>query len=402
MKKTIVALILITVIIVAGCSSNKNGNSSNDTQSTSVTNDKQIQNQEAKSPSIKGDYKINYDLIIGYGFEIIKKHDGSLLSRGKNTKGELGNGTLLDSDDWNVIQGIDDVKQIACAWNGEYGTVYALKNDGSLWYWGAEQVVPCSYPNVSGIKKLISKQNGLYGGMVPDNCHSYVFAQREDNTVIALGPNGEIKSDNYTGGTLHNIPLDDFSDRIIPNSDNRKTDRTYYIYNGEVYIVEGADDLNRKIENYSVDDSNGEVTELGYISGIYGLGGIEDQTPYFLNDKGILFYYNYNENTFYKSGQNVKSYFKMSCHDYANFTLVLYHSGNVQTKGDNPYGELGNGTNNYYSNFWTVNISPIKDVFTPLNGKVFAIDENNNLWSWGKGYSNLPQILYNIDELLSE
>ena len=84
------------------------------------------------------------------------------------------------------------------------------------------------------------------------------------------------------------------------------------------------------------------------------------------------------------------------------FDIALSNDGEVYTSGDNDYGEVGNGTTDKFSEWWTVDVPPINSIFTPFDGSVYAIDGENNLWAWGKGYDTLPQLLYNLNDVANE
>ena len=92
------------------------------------------QGQGNAAESVKADagyYDFNKTVLIGFGFEMLLKPDGTIVARGANGNGELGNGTLLDSEEWIMVEGLSDAKQIGTDGNTEEeegGTVYALKN----------------------------------------------------------------------------------------------------------------------------------------------------------------------------------------------------------------------------------------------------------------------------------
>lgn len=328
------------------------------------------------------DYKFNSNFITGFGFDILLKKDGTVLARGENTNGELGNGTLQSSEDWQKVEGIDHVKQIAFSldlWDEEIGaSIYALKEDGTVWTWGAEKVIPEQIANVSNIDRFIQKYRGFYGGYGED--YEYVY-------VYLIDKNGFLQGSLVEGQRYES----DFGEIKV-------NDVTWYGYTTgqEIYL---NDEL---IEGYTVYDMDDQVSSLG--NNIKMCGQADEERPYFISEEGNVYRYSYDDNIFEQTGRGIAEYY---CtwnvgqeQDYFNFTL--FKSGKVYTTGDNNFGELGNGTTDEYSEWWTVDIPAVISIFTPYNGSAYAIDEDNNLWAWGKGYDTLPQILYNLNDVANE
>lgn len=69
---------------------------------------------------------------IGYRTSYILTNNGELYASGDNTYGQFGNGST-DSSNTFVRLPIDNVKKILAT---HQNTVYALKNDGTVWAWG--------------------------------------------------------------------------------------------------------------------------------------------------------------------------------------------------------------------------------------------------------------------------
>ncbi len=84
---------------------------------------------------------------VGSGHALVLKTDGSLWAFGRNTDGQLGDGTT----DWQKtpVKIMDGVVQVSACDN----TSMAVKQDGSLWAWGEDR-----YGNLGlGTKKVNSK-----------------------------------------------------------------------------------------------------------------------------------------------------------------------------------------------------------------------------------------------------
>ncbi|MFZ5524778.1 MAG: hypothetical protein ACOY9D_11955 [Pseudomonadota bacterium] len=63
---------------------------------------------------------------------LILKTDGSLITWGDNTSGQMGDGTLVTRTEPITVQGLSDVISIAAA------TLHSLavRSDGTVWQWG--------------------------------------------------------------------------------------------------------------------------------------------------------------------------------------------------------------------------------------------------------------------------
>ncbi len=68
----------------------------------------------------------------GNGFTLALKDDGTVWAWGKNTHGQLGNGTTVDQLHPVKVRRLKDVKDI----QGGNGFSLALKKDGTVWAWG--------------------------------------------------------------------------------------------------------------------------------------------------------------------------------------------------------------------------------------------------------------------------
>ncbi|MGE9940505.1 hypothetical protein ACTNB0_09770 [Lachnospiraceae bacterium HCP28S3_F9] len=319
-----------------------------------------------------GYYDFNKNILVGFGFEMILKSDGTIIAKGRNNNGELGNGTLTDSDSWIEVPGIDNVIQIAYDGNEQMCTIYALKEDGTVWWWGSEQISPKKIDGLDNVKELMYKGYGD-GSRV----FNYVYAHMNDNTIVNLA-NDKVN----VVEELEGIALDDFSlEEIVGNS------YIYYIYlvDGKAYYIDSRDQISVPLET--------EQT----IEKVYNYGG--NHYIELLSEEGERLYYAASEGCIKShGGNNIIDYYSTEDYDFS----MLFGCGQILACGENDDGELGNGTQEpYKSQWWEVDIPKIEHLFTPLNNKIYAIDEDNNLWAWGKGFSSVPTIQYNIDEIVS-
>lgn len=115
------------------------------------------------------------------------KSDGTLWGWGANTNGELGNGTTTPKAAPVRIGSLTDVRSIFGI-DAVYRSVYALKNDGSVWAWGdnadgelgngttTDSLVPQPVPGLSGVQHIT-------------NAGDSIVALKADGTVWAWGDN---------------------------------------------------------------------------------------------------------------------------------------------------------------------------------------------------------------------
>ena len=129
------------------------------------------------------------------------KADGTVWTWGKNTEGQLGDGTLTNSNVPVQVPGLTGIIAIA---GGEYHSL-ALKNDGTVWAWGRNSngqlgnntttlsSQPVQVYNLTGITSI---RGGRYWSM----------ALRSDSTVWTWGQNGDGQLGNGTN-TQSLIPV---------------------------------------------------------------------------------------------------------------------------------------------------------------------------------------------------
>ena len=127
----------------------------------------------------------------GGGHTMAIKSDGSLWAWGYNWNGQLGDGTITTDDEWNTIENNDklkpkkimaDVTQVSAGW---YHTL-AVKNDGSLWAWGANgggQLGDGTTEDKSTPTKIMDDVSQISVG------YSHMLAVKNDGSLWAWGYN---------------------------------------------------------------------------------------------------------------------------------------------------------------------------------------------------------------------
>lgn len=131
------------------------------------------------------------NLVGGYGHTLYLSSDGTVSAWGWNEYGQLGNGTNGGrSTSPVVVMGLTNVVSVAAG----YAHSVALKNDGTVWVWGsndmgqlgigtknstATQNSPTQVPNLSNIVAIAANPSG-----------SHTVALKSDGSVYIWGANG--------------------------------------------------------------------------------------------------------------------------------------------------------------------------------------------------------------------
>ena len=116
--------------------------------------------------------------------------DGTVRAAGYNGYGQLGDGTVTARTSLVEVSGLSDVKKIYIA-GGQYGSSYALRNDGTVWAWGyngygqlgvgtGNKAVPTQVTLPAGCAKIWPSSSGSYG-----NC----FFLLDDGRLFVTGYN---------------------------------------------------------------------------------------------------------------------------------------------------------------------------------------------------------------------
>ena len=120
------------------------------------------------------------------------KADGSLWTWGNNLSGQLGNGTMEDSD--VPARVLEDVAAVSC---GE-GVMAAIKTDGSLWMWGAKCYLCDGNNDIKGYQTVPVK---VMDGVSAVSCGRFAStAVKTDGSLWVWGFNSYGQMANGTAG----------------------------------------------------------------------------------------------------------------------------------------------------------------------------------------------------------
>lgn len=334
--------------------------------------------EESEDEITESDRVISFsgDVIVTDDNILYLKSDGTIWGYGVNDEGQLGNGQRIDSDDWTQVEGIYDAVKI---YQDEY-RFYALTQDGKLYHWGKNIFVPEVVdgfsdvmdinisPNVEPFEKMIvtCEDGQQYVEMIVDNFYEYF------------------------------IPLD-FDNK----KDIRVTSDKTILLDGELYVYSQKKDVKFLYEDSNIcEKSFQEVYDLKKIPCsellIEGLGYSES---YFIGiDSGELYKLDQkNLELINQGGKNIKNYVKWGKYN----EYYLFKNGTIYTRGENKYGQLGDGTyEDLWKTSWEIRDYCFKEMFFRY-GRIVAIDYDNNVWGWGNGFGNEPSVIIAAEEFYS-
>ena len=261
--------------------------------------------------------------------------NGSVISWGDNTYGQLGNNSITSASTPSSTNTISNIKVMV---NGNRFFQIALKNDGTVWSWGNNTYGELGLGNTS-IAKIPTKINSLSNIIDISAGNENGYALKSDGTVYAWGHND-----------LGQLGVGDNSDRstptIIPNLTNVKA-----ISAGDYHT------LFLKNDGTVWACGIGTVGSLG--NGFNNNSNIPVQVSNLSNVKLI------------KAG-------------FAH-SIILKNDGTVWTWGYNNSGQLGNGnTTNSNVPILVNNLTNVIDVKTG-DGHCVVLKSDGTIWNWGFG-----------------
>ena len=314
------------------------------------------------------------DVSAGYNFSLVLKSDGTVWSAGLNEKGQLGNGTEVDSNIFIQVKNSDgsgyleNIVQLAA----ENETAHALSKSGTVYSWGrntegqfgVSNTTNSSYPiNMLKVTNVIQISGGAY----------HVAMLLADSSVWVTGYNnfGQLGLGDRTDRTIPQRMLESGAKEVATGSNHTmvlKTDGTvwatgfngnssvgyyvlglggsgtsyrdgYFTYNGintyYIYSLRQVKNSSGNITDGKHITSNGNTTYISSQSkGMYSVG---------LNDYGVLFTGNTTKYYYGIETQTNKSILTMAITKSGKTGAIADQDGMVYAVGLNTSGEMGNG-----------------------------------------------------------
>ncbi|OOP62735.1 hypothetical protein BMF89_08335, partial [Arthrobacter sp. SRS-W-1-2016] len=164
-------------------------NSSVPVQITGVTNAQSVVVNDAAADNFSGSQ---------FSVYVLTK-DGTVLSWGRNWDGQLGDGSYVDSSAPVQVQGLTGVTSLAAGGGSDNtgtASVFAVRNDGTVWAWGDNQngqlgngttsssPIPIQIPGLTGVQSITTDE------LSPTSYPSFsVYALKSDGTLLSWGSN---------------------------------------------------------------------------------------------------------------------------------------------------------------------------------------------------------------------
>ncbi|WP_341347072.1 hypothetical protein [Paenibacillus sp. FSL H3-0469] len=254
------------------------------------------------------------------------KSDGSVWAWGNNDSGQLGTGSYISSVLPVKVVGLNNVISIA---SNKY-TSYALQSDGSVWSWGSnlEGQLGVGY-GVNVTPTLPSRVLNLNGVIALSAKSETALALKSDGTVWGWGYNNQFQlGGNYTDSVYG-------ARKIVGLS-------------GITQIAAGRE-CNLALKN------DGTAWKWGRL--VYGLN--VDMTPVYVSD-GVK-----------TIGAGIET------------VIIVKTDGTIQVIGSNSDGENGNGDTGYLGSAPVKNLTNAKSITGGL-GFVMASKTDGSVWTWGR------------------
>jgi len=139
----------------------------------------------------------------GGSHSLVLKDDGTVWAWGYNRYGQLGNGTNTNS---NVpVQALNLSNVIAIA--GGWAHSLALKGDGTVWAWGNNHEGELGNGQVGGVSSVAIQVSNLTGVVAIAGGRYHSLALKNDGTVWAWGANWYGQLGNGQFGYYANVPV---------------------------------------------------------------------------------------------------------------------------------------------------------------------------------------------------
>jgi len=323
----------------------------------------------------------------GWYYSLAICNDSTVSAWGENNYGQLGNGTNTDSNVPVQVSSLKDIIAIAGGWHHSL----ALRNDSTVWAWGWNGYGQLGNgSNIeSNVPVKVSALTGIIAIAAGYDDHS--LALRKDGTVWAWGLNMDGQLGNGTN-TDSNVPTQVSSLTGIISIAGRGWHSLALKNDGTVWSWGRNDE--GELGNGTNTDSNVPV-QVSFLTNVTAIEGAAMHSLALKNDSTIWSWgYNFDgELGNATSGYGDDSNIPVQVSFLTGITTIaaggwhsfaLKNDGTFWVWGNNPFGQLGNGTNTA-SNV-PVQISSLTDILAVTGGSrhSLALKNDGTVWSWGR------------------
>jgi alpha-tubulin suppressor-like RCC1 family protein len=183
----------------------------------------------------------------GWDHALARKSDGTAWAWGKNNDGELGDGTTNNSDVPILIPSLSNIVAVS----GGDGHSSALSSDGTVWKWGKNDVGELGNGSTNGVPNPIPAKIQLdnygagFSNVVKMSARDYHnIAVKKDGSVWMWGANDQgqcgdnTTNDRWKPVTVTNLgPRVDLSLNMQPSAEAGSADLSWKSATGEYFSV---------------------------------------------------------------------------------------------------------------------------------------------------------------------
>ena len=322
----------------------------------------------------------------GYYFTLALKEDGTVWAWGANDYGQCGNGQISFNEKLTQVIGLSGITEIAA---GRYHAL-AVKSDGTVWSWGeniygqlgngntTNRSIPVQVQNLTGAKTVSA---GMY----------FSLAAKQDGNVAAWGYNAYGQLGDGTTTTRH-VPVNTSILNVKnvaaggSHSTALKADGTIWTWGNNSYGQLGDGTTTKKT-------TPSQVIGLSNITGIAARNLVSAA----LKQDGTLWAWGRNSNGQLGDGTTTDRFTPVMVSNLTgvkNVGLGVFHSlaikqdGTVWSWGYNAYGQLGDDSTTQSAT--PVQAQSLTGVVVVSGGYYHsvALKSDGSVWAWGSNHED--------------
>lgn len=324
------------------------------------------------------------EISIGASHTLAIHNDGTLWAWGKNSQGQLGDGTTINKTTPIQIGTFSNWKMAYC---GTFHSI-ALKTDGTLWVWGLNSQGQLG--DGTNINKLIPTQIGTNDWKLISAGSAFSVAIKNNGDIYTCGQNnyGQLGDGTLINKNTFNLIYSGTNWKLISSGANRtiviKNDDTLWGWGSNSSGSLGNGTIINILTPTLINANNNWKT--------VSCGG--GHTLALKNDNS-LWCWGQNDHRQIGNGNNINQLIPIQIGTSTNwkmisgggiYSLALKNDNTLWGWGTNTYGQLGNGLSGgdiHVPTQANINTDWVKIFASPLGSSSMAIKNNASLFAWG-------------------